>query len=432
MIPIPTAHVLVQETPALTLTQARQRAVERHAQLARAKSQVQQAQTRVTQAQAAEKPSVFFQAVASRGPTGAPAFGPLNNPGLSGVPPQGLAGIAGDPLKKQFGASLNLQQTFLDGGRTKDIVASRALAAEAAGSEVRVQQAQVLLLVDRAYLAVLRAERKIQIAQESLRQRETVEQQAKLFSESGLKSGVDAQLALASVAEARGALSSAKSERLSATAALNHAMGETNLTEWALTLPKAETLPQTLTAALERATRQRPELTGVGLLRQSAEAAAASLKKEFRPRLDGIASIGALNPGPLIRNNQLWAVGLAMTVPLSTGGAIEGRIAEEQRRAEAAESQARELREQVRLEVTQAWLEIEAKTALLEAATAQVMAAETARTLAQERYKLQLNTLVELTDAEAQALRARLLVVGAEYELALARATLHWALGEAK
>jgi outer membrane protein len=427
---IPTALVLGQEAPPLLLAQARQRALEHHAQLARSRSQAQQAQARITQAQAAEHPTVFLQAMVSRGPTGAPAFGPLNNPGLNGVPPQGLAGLAGDPIKKQFGASLNLQQTLLDGGRTKDLVASRSLAAEAEQSAGRVQQAQVLLLVDRAYLAVLRAERKMQIAQESLRQREILEQQAKLFSESGLKSGVDAQLALASVAEARGALLSAKSERLSATAALNHAMGETGLREWTLTLPGSPTLPRTLADALELGIKQRPELRAVMLLRQSAEAATASLKKEFRPRVDGIASLGALNPGPLIRNNQLWAVGLAVTMPLSTGGAIEGRITEEQRRGEAAENQERELREQVRLEVTQAWLEIEAKTALLEAATAQVTAAETARVLAEERYKLQLNTLVELTDAEAQALKARLLVVGAEYELALARATLRWALGE--
>ena len=50
--------------------------------------------------------------------------------------------------------------------------------------------------------------------------------------------------------------------------------------------------------------------------------------------------------------------------------------------------------------------------------------------MASERYRLQLNTVVELTEAEAIAVRARAQRVNAEYDLELAHAALDWATGD--
>jgi outer membrane protein len=122
-------------------------------------------------------------------------------------------------------------------------------------------------------------------------------------------------------------------------------------------------------------------------------------------------------------------VAVAITLPLSTGGAVEGRITEEERRRDAYAAQEREALETVRLQVTHAWLDVQTREAQLVTTKAQIEAALAALQLAQERYRLQLSTLVELTDAEAQVLKAKLALVNAEETLALARATLSWATG---
>src|SRR5207244_5448591 len=93
---------------------------------------------------------------------------------------------------------------------------------------------QVLLAVEQAYVQVLRHQQLVEVYRENVRQRETTARQAQLLSESGLKADVDAQLAKANLADARGALLAAENELQTAFAALNNAMGETALTTYRL------------------------------------------------------------------------------------------------------------------------------------------------------------------------------------------------------
>jgi len=422
------AQTLVQPQP-LSLEAAMQIALKKQAQLQKAEALTGAAQARVTQARSGQQPSLSLQGVASRGPTGAPAFGPLNNPGLNGVPPLGLQGMAGDPVKKQFGGGLNLSQNLFDDGRTRLLIASRTNAALALEADTDTQRAQILLAVQQSYFAVLRAQRLETIQKENLRQREATAMQAKALAEGGIKSEVDALLAAANVAEAKGILAGTGNDIQASFAQLNNAMGETSLVPYRLDASPALALPETLERALTLAQSQRSELKGLALQRRSADEAAASLRRELRLRVDGIASLGAVNPGTLIRNNQNLGVAVAITLPLSTGGAVEGRITEEERRRDAYAAQEREALETVKLQVTRAWLDVQTREAQLVTTKAQIEAALAALQLAQERYRLQLSTLVELTDAEAQVLKAKLALVNAEEALALSQATLCWATG---
>ncbi|HLJ54363.1 MAG TPA: TolC family protein, partial [Chthonomonadaceae bacterium] len=117
-------------------------------------------------------------------------------------------------------------------------------------------------------------------------------------------------------------------------------------------------------------------------------------------------------------------------IPLYTGGLVEGRIAEERQKRDATIAQEREAAESVKLQVARAWLDVQTEEAQVKAAEAQVAAANSSVALASERYRLQLNTLVELTDAEAAAIRARAGLANTQYELQRARATLDWAIGD--
>jgi outer membrane protein len=434
-------RVAAQEAPPkLTLEQALQRALKQHPSLARTEAQAEAAHTRIRQAQAGMMPSVVLQGVATDGPLGAPAFGPLGNPANFGALPLSVQGLMGDPLKKQFAGGLNITQTLFDFGRTQHLVAARRGLFQAAQQDAETQKALVLLSVQQTYLNALRAQQLVAVQQENLRQREATVTQARAFVEGQIKAGVDLQLAQANSAEAAVALTGGQNEVRYAFAALNNAMGETTLATYLLDpdgaagatstggAPSAPLPP--IEVVVQRAVTQRPEIRSARLQREAAEQSRRGVSSELLPRLDAIASIGAVNPSPAIQNNKDYAVGLAVTIPLYTGGAVEGRIAEEKQKRDVAIAQEREIQELVKLQVSRAWLDVQTREAQVAAAQAQVTAATSSVQLASERYRLQLNTVVELTEAEAIGVRARAQMVDAIYDLRIARAVLDWATGE--
>ena len=111
--------------PRLMLEQAFATALKQHPALQRAQAQTAAVGARIRQAQSGQMPSVVLQGSATDGPLGAPAFGPLGNPGLNGTPPLSVQGLTGDPVKKQFGGSLTLTLPLFDFGRTQHLVAAR-------------------------------------------------------------------------------------------------------------------------------------------------------------------------------------------------------------------------------------------------------------------------------------------------------------------
>jgi outer membrane protein len=378
-------------------------------------------------------PSVVLQGSATDGPLGAPAFGPLGNPLVNGTPALNLQGLAGDPVKKQFGAGLTASLPLFDFGRTQHAVAARRESLRAAEQDTETEKAQVLVRVQQAYLNVMRVLQLRGVQQENLKQRETTLRQARLLVEAQLKAGIDVQLAQANAAEANVALIAAENEVSYALTVLNNSMGDTKLVVYDLdtvTLSSPASSPNPLEAAMLRAVAQRPELKSMTFQRDASEQNIRSVRSELLPRFDAVASLGVINPSAVIKNSQNYAVGLAVSIPLTTGGAVEGRIAEEKQRRGVLEAQERELRETIKLQVSRTWLDVQTREAQVVSAREQAVASETSLRLASERYRLQLNSLVELTDAEVLTIRARAQLIDARYDLEVARALLNWATGD--
>jgi outer membrane protein len=400
----------------LPLNEAFQRALRQHPALARSHDLTGAAAARVTQARSGALPSLEFQGAATNGPAGAPAFG--------------LRGLAGDPLKKHYGSGLNLFYTLFDFGRTQYLVSSRKFSEGAAREDEETQKASVLLGVQAAYLNVLRTQQLAEVQKDNVRQREETARQAQLFADSGLKADIDAQLAKANLAEARTALIAAQNDVKTAFAALNSSMGDTKLTEYQLESPSvaAPVLPSQI-EIVKQAVANRPELLGSQLQIRAAEQSIRAARSDLLPRIDGIASAGALTPSKLITDNKPYAVGVSATFPLYTGGLVEGRVAEEKQKRATALDAEREIEEAVKLQATKAWLNVQTRAEQVKSTKEQLAASESSLKQASERYRLQLNTFVEVVTAEAIATRARAQMVDATYDLELAKAELDWATG---
>lgn len=403
----------------LTLDEALQRAVKAAPSVSHFEHLSAAASERVREAQSGLMPSLAIQGAATDGPAGAPAFG---SPGLQG--------LAGDPLKKHFGGGLNVLLPLYDFGRTQHLVGARRALLEAARADVATQQANVILSVQEAYLDVLRRQQLVGVQQANVRQREATVTQARAHVEAGLRAEVDLTLAQANLEEARVALTATENDLHLAFANLNNAMGETKLTEYRLEppAPPSVAVPPSDTS-MRQAVAQRPELQNAAQQVISAEQSVRAAQSELLPRVDSIASVGAVNPGKLIAENKNYAVGLMLTVPLYTGGAVEGRIAEERERRAAAEAARREVEEAIKLQVARAWLNVQTRTTQLRSAQAQAEAARSSLQQATERYRLQLNTFEELLSAEAAGVRAETAIIDAQYDLQQARAELDWASG---
>lgn len=401
----------------LSLDEALQRALQRHPALARSHDLTGAAAARVEQARAGLMPSLEFQGAATNGPLGAPAFG--------------LRGLAGDPIKKHYGSGLNLFYTLYDFGRTEHLVSSRKFQLGAAREDEETQKAAVLISVQAAYLNVLRTLQLAEVQQDNVRQREETARQAQLFADSGLKADVDAQLAKANLADARTALIASQNDVKTAFATLNTAMGETKLTEYVLDAPRASVasilLPES--EVVKQAVAQRPELLGFQLQVKAAEQSIRAARSDLLPRIDGIASAGALTPSKLITENKPYAVGVSATFPLYTGGLVEGRVSEEKQKRAAAQDAERETEETVKLQATKAWLNVQTRAEQVKSTKEQLDAAQSSLKQATERYRLQLNSFVEVVTAEAIATRAKAQMVDAAYDLELAKAELDWATG---
>ncbi|MCC2671156.1 MAG: outer rane efflux protein [Armatimonadetes bacterium] len=402
---------------ALTLDHAIRRAIEERPRLAASASRAAAARSRIDQARAPLRPRIDLQFSASEG--------------LPGAPQIFIGGLAGSPFKKRVGGSVTLTQTLLDFGRTRAAV--RARRAEAAGSEQALQadRNQTVLEVRQAYFQALQARHLLEVNRQILEQRRLVARQAETLRENGQASRVDVELAEVQVSQAELALVAVGAEIENAYASLGAAIGQpvpssTRLEEVSASPTEAGPAEAAVTAAL----RDRPELRQLDAQAKAAESQIAVARAGKRPLFTGIASVGKVNPGPLIENaDKPYAVAVVLAFPLVTGGLVEAQVEEAQHAAAAARSARDELANQVRQQVVSALANLAAAEEGLRVAEVQLPRAQDALSLATQRYQVQLGSIVELGQAQVAFANAQNDVIRARYDRALARAAFEYAVG---
>lgn len=422
-----------QQVGHLTLREAMLSALKGRPELVAARSQVDASAARLRQARSGTLPNIILQGVATDGPAGAPTFGPLENPAILGTNPMSLEGLAADPLKKQFGAGITINQPLFDFGRTAHLSAAKSNLVQASIQDAETQAASVLLEVQRSYFEVLHRKSILNVREQDQIQRRSTLEQARAFVEAQIRSGVDLQTALANESESKSQLLAAQNDLLIAYAQLNHDMGSTTLSTPELDSIKRDSrpidLPTSSEEALDMALKHRPEVLSLEKQSLAASQMIKGIRNELLPRLDFIGSVGALRPSSLITTDKNYAVGVALSIPIFTGGYVEGRLSEERSKKNLVDAQAKALIEGVKLQATKTWLDERTARSQVETRKIQKVAADKALELASERYRLKLSSLVELNEAESLAVRAAEQLASAEFALEIANSNLAWATG---
>ncbi len=411
------ATLLSAQSPApLTVEEAVALALRQNPAVAAARKSVDEAEARLKQTKADYYPQLGFNGIAKAGLSGA-----TNALGLIGLP--------NSPFYRNFADSLNAYQRVCDFGRTSSAVSQQQRRKGILEADLDATEADVILQVRRAFYGLLRARRLRQAADEIVRSRELIVRQAQAFYEGQIRSKVDLDLARVSLSQAQLAALEAENAIRIATAEFGRALGGSQEAEYVLqqsTLPLPQ--PEPLSRLIEEALQNRPELRALQAERDAAAEAVRLARSQRRPFL-GLAFSGGYARFTNVLARQLLAAGAGLTLPLFTGGRLEGQIEEAEAHQGAVESRLEIERQQVALQTRVAYLRLKNALDLIPALKAQSEYAREAARLAGARYRERLGSLVELNQSQAALAEAEAREITQAYAVKTADAELQFAVG---
>jgi outer membrane protein len=407
-------------SPQLTLQEAVQTALKQHPALQSSEFAVQSAEARLKQAQSYYYPQVGASAVQTNGSARANAlFLP--------------SGSLIEPNRSDFSAGVVAKQLVYDFGQTKYRVESQRTDRARIEKEALVRRADVVLGVQRTYLSVLKRKRLVQIAEQTVRERETIKQQVDTLYRNQIKSKLDLGLVQVQLADAEFAVIQARNDLSSAFAELNNAMGVEGSSVYDLEdVPVTAAEPDRLDSLLAEAQGHRPELVALKERVRTAENRMKAATSSHLPTVQAFGSAGDtehISNRTNLQEGGWWAAGAMVSVPLFTGFLIQNQVAEATSQKREAESLYVSLLHDVELQVKQNFLSVVTFIQQIKVAENQVAIAKEALGLARQRYKLGLSSIVEVTQSEVAVTAAETRLAETQYNAKIAEAQLRYAVG---
>lgn len=326
------------------------------------------------------------------------------------------------------GPSLSLSWLLFDFGTRSggiDQAAAQTLADQYSFDQ-RLQD--VALGVESAYYAVIGTRALAAANQLALDETQTNLDAARVRHRAGLATIADVYQAEAALAAARLALHQARGAQRIAEGGLAVAVGyapdtELPLVEWQ---PDSDTpvlqLPS-LAELLANARRLRPDLLAALAEEQAVAAAVRAARGSALPSLRLAASAGQTQVSDRGRTDQ-YSAGLTLSVPLFTGGALQGAIAQARAAQAGAAASSQSLLRSVEQQVWTAYQNLLTAQGSVDASAAQLRSAERAAEAIRARYRNGLSSILEVLSTETTLAQARVARIQAGLDWSLARASL--------
>ena len=352
-----------------------------------------------------------------------------------------VAGAQNKPTSYVESAGFRADQLIYDFGQTSHKVVAERAGQEAAEKDIRMHKATVILRVQQAYIHCLRQKRLVDIAEETVRERGVLRDQIATLYKRELKSKLDFDFISVELRNAEVQLLQAKNELRAAFAGLNNAMGVRGAEDYTLEeLPAAAASSDTLETLITQALGDRPELLGTTDRMKQADERLSSAQALNLPTIaaQGMYGVIHFSDAPLNQyagshpgqTNLWWGAGAMLTVPIFTGFLIENRVAEARQQKYKVEQKKVDLSNRIALEVTDAYLTLQAARQQIVVEEKEVESARSALTLAKERYRLGLASIVDVTTATAALLLAEVRLSEARFALQAGTAAVAYATGQ--
>jgi len=330
----------------------------------------------------------------------------------------------GQPNQWSFG--LSLSQNLFAGGR---ILAQNRIAAanrRSADTELTAQEAQLVLDVTTSYYDAVLSDRLVTIAEASLAQAERTLKDVRLAREVGTQPEFDLLRAEVSRDNQRPAVIQRRTSRelayLRLAQTLNLSLDEPLLLTTSLgdtadaPEPPAVPIADVAPAAPDTTVEERAPVRQAAENVRASEGQVAVARSQSLPSLVLSSQYAKLNfPEDAFPSGRFltdWTVGVALQLPLFTGGRLSGDRMVARAGADRARLRLRQVEEQARLDTRNTIANTEEAEARWSATTGTVRQAQRAYGIAEIRYREGISTQTELSDSrlqlqEAQANRAQ-------------------------
>jgi outer membrane protein TolC len=257
--------------------------------------------------------------------------------------------------------------------------------------------------------------------------------QAQGFYEVGTRARIDVARAESNLYLAEADLITAQNAVKVAWAILKNAMGVRDLPERPLVEDVTMApIPYTLDQAKEIAFAFRPELKSFDAQRKAQDQLIAVARRGHLPDLIFDANYRRSNTSventfPLLGG---WQVGLSLLIPIFDGFRTTNRVQETLHTYYVIKSQEELQRQQVALDVEQAWLRLVELQERIKANEAAANAAKENLDLANGRYEVGVGSIIEATDAQNLYTDAQTTYIRTLYDYKIAEAALVRAIGQ--
>jgi len=351
-----------------------------------------------------------------------------------------VAGAQNKPTSYVEEAGFRADQLIYDFGQTAHKVLAERAGQEAAEKDIQTHKATVILRVQQAYIHCLRQKRLVEIAEETVRERGVLRDQIATLYKRELKSKLDLDFISVELKNVEIQLIQAKNELRAAFAGLNNAMGIRGSEDYTLEdLPAASASSSTLETLITQAQGDRPELLGTVDRIKQADERLSSAKALNLPTIAALGMSGVIHfsDAPLNQyagshpgqTNLWWGAGAMISVPIFTGFLIENRVAEARQQKYKVDQKKVDLSNRIALEVTDAYLTLQTARQQIIVEEKEVASARSALTLAKERYRLGLASIVDVTTATTVLLIAEVRLSEARYAVQASSAAVAFATG---
>jgi len=414
-VPFVCGSISAQQAQKLSLKEAEQIAIQNHPQLQAASNLADVAKAQVTQQRSAYYPSANGSLTAVDAENNSRvAAGALNNP----------------IIYERYSNGISVSQLVTDFGRTHELVKSSSLHAQAAQQLVVNTRAEVLLEVDRAYFTVLKSKEVLNVAEETVKDRQLVSDQTGELEKNKIKSGLDVSFANVDLAQAQLLLIQARNDLDTSYANLAAALGYGDQRTFDLAEePDPASPPADFDDLLQQAVKNRPDLASLRLDAASAHTYATAERDLWFPTISAAGAAGLTPTGAEPVGPRYAAAGVNVNIPIFNGHLFGALRNEATSRARADDQYVRDLQDRIVRDVRTAWLNANSGYQRLSVAAQLLKSATDALDLAQQRYHLGLSSIIELSQAQLNLTQAQLASANAKYDYETQLSELSFQIG---
>ena len=355
----------------------------------------------------------------------------------SGGNPQARIGAGFLPASRLFdrlGTGIQLSQLITDSGRTPNLVASSRLQAQASLRTYEATRYDVLLAVNQAYFAALRAQALVKVAEQTVAARQIMSDQVTELAKNQLRSEVDVAFADVNLSEAKLLLLRSQDQVRAAVAELARALGTDQIGNYKLTdEPLPPSPPSDADSLVAQAYANRPDLLSQQLQRDASVKYARAERDLSFPTVSLVGVGGAIPEMKQILStnvpNNYEGAALNVEVPIFNGHLFTARREAARFRAQAEDQRVRDLQERIARDVRVAWSSSKTAFQNIDVTAELLREASLALDLAQGRYNLGLSSIVELYQAELNITQAEIENLNAKYDYQSIYAMLQYTMG---